>query len=666
MFPAQTVGFSGGFCWAVFRRTVAALFVVVLLVMSRVPCRADAGPTLTLKRQLVVDEQGDAQVTVRIKMPAALYTRLKQQTPNTAVLLRQLGNGQNWAVLENVRGQFLDMQSTIRIDYLHRGLARSLGKGRWALEIAADAEVDLLGVFDNVAIFTTAANTPLGLATITERVQVPAGSTGLELQSSARRLVYRLPATAESQGPVTVDFRFEVRPQLMSCLGKAYANRRFANLWAARAVLHHTGGQTLEQYRVRFRIPHYTDWSRWMVARQVVAGQTVVDAFFPVFDLDKLARTSGTRPVSIVVEYEYRTAGGQTVRETDRRSAELLGRNEVFFTPLPRGEAVGFHEQFEYGPLVLASLVTGDDPVIQQLAGHISALAGGAAAAVTDKEAVKYLGTLYEFLHANRVSYQTPPTNVSRGQMRQHVKFGRDVLRNRAGTCIDLAILFGSAAQAVGLEPVLFLVPGHCFPAVRLPSGQLLPIEATLLGSAGFEKAVQTGMKNMEKAIRSGEFYAVEVQQLQAQGIRPLELPPVEPDFLDRLGYRFQRPSSHLSQPAPAGRRTSRSPAPEPTQWLQGDWVGVGHLDDVRIRLGFSFRGNSYVMVLYLDRGRRTQKLEDAGTFHIQGRKVVFRSKVYEETVAREFRMQGDRLMLFVRELGMWISLRRIADNESR
>ena len=106
---------------------------------------------------------------------------------------------------------------------------------------------------------------------------------------------------------------------------------------------------------------------------------------------------------------------------------------------------------------------------------------------------------LYEILRANDFTYQHPPALSDKQlsfdiQRVQNVKFPRDVIRDRSGTCIDLAILYASMVNAVGLEPHLALIPGHCFPVVRLPGGQLVAVEATGLagglrfGSAGFAK----------------------------------------------------------------------------------------------------------------------------------------------------------------------------------
>src|ERR671936_406412 len=100
-------------------------------------------------------------------------------------------------------------------------------------------------------------------------------------------------------------------------------------------------------------------------------------------------------------------------------------------------------------------------------AGGVRRRAGGGATSNEDEAAHKFLDALYTYM-GKHIDYQTPPGELFDGKFAQHVKYGRDVLRNRAGTCIDLAILYGSVCEAVGLRPVLFIIPGHCFPGIYL------------------------------------------------------------------------------------------------------------------------------------------------------------------------------------------------------
>jgi hypothetical protein len=147
----------------------------------------------------------------------------------------------------------------------------------------------------------------------------------------------------------------------------------------------------------------------------------------------------------------------------------------------------------------------------------------------------------FNFMGAN-IAYQTSPANLIDSKLMQHVKYGRDVLRNKAGTCIDLAILHGSLCEAVGLKPVLFNIPGHCFPGVYLPiSKKLVTVEATFIGKASFVDAVNHATEKNMKPILEGKNPSIpaNIVPLHAEGVNPIDLPVLSDDVLEKWGITF-------------------------------------------------------------------------------------------------------------------------------
>jgi hypothetical protein len=116
--------------------------------------------------------------------------------------------------------------------------------------------------------------------------------------------------------------------------------------------------------------------------------------------------------------------------------------------------------------------------------------------------------------------------------MHQHLKYGRDVLRTKSGTCVNTSILFASVAEAAGLSPVIIVIPGHAFAGVALPeSKQFLLVETTGCGggtletSMSFAQAQASAARTFTKAEADGRLYAVHVRQLRQKGVQPPELP---------------------------------------------------------------------------------------------------------------------------------------------
>jgi hypothetical protein len=69
---------------------------------------------------------------------------------------------------------------------------------------------------------------------------------------------------------------------------------------------------------------------------------------------------------------------------------------------------------------------------------------------------------IYEALKAREITYSNPPASWS-AKPGQKIRTAQEVLEEKVGTCLDTAVLFASCLEQAGLEPVLFVVPGHAF-----------------------------------------------------------------------------------------------------------------------------------------------------------------------------------------------------------
>jgi hypothetical protein len=143
-----------------------------------------------------------------------------------------------------------------------------------------------------------------------------------------------------------------------------------------------------------------------------------------------------------------------------------------------------------------------------------------------------------------------------------------EVIGERHGTCIDLALLFAACLEYIGINPVLFLIDGHAFPGywridrtlkniaasvsdsmarddlsqmvahprswssgrqywkelkLRVERGQIVPIETVdLTASESFDVAVQHGCRNLES---QAEFNTMlDVMKAREKRVTPLPL----------------------------------------------------------------------------------------------------------------------------------------------
>jgi hypothetical protein len=500
--------------------------------------------------------------------------------------------------------------------------------GCWDAPLFDGIEMELVAFQDGVAVLTSAMNIPgLGLATSTTRIALPRGAEQVRVAKNPARLCYKLvlPRT-EGATEAKVEFEFEAKPQIMSSLAKVLGNKKFGNLWTARAVFKSTGTQTLKDYRVRFRFTEHTAaWSPWSGTSVVVPGQTVVDPYFPILDQEKVGKMTGSTRAAVEVQYQYKTADGKLVEESDTREVMILSRNQVYMSTLPANAWVDYEDQTNLARAVLSAFVTHEDPVIQQAAGWISKQAGGAASSLSDKDAEKFMRCAFDFMSAN-ITYQTPPFGETETKHVQHIKYGRDVLRNRAGTCIDLAILYGSLCEAVGLQPVLYMIPGHCFPAVIMPeSGKVVPVEATMIGRK-FEDAVKYGYEKHFKGFDEGRisFNRVNIAQMRKLGVTPLDLPDLMGDSLEKWGIK--QVAANANEHAEQGGNENRpQPQPQPpiNNLIVGNWSAILASNGIRVVQAVSINANgTFATAIEASTGYKTSFY---GTWTLTGNKFVFK-----------------------------------------
>ncbi len=521
------------------------LNVVFLLAASFLCSDARASdPVLSGRTMVKVSEIGVADVQMTLKTQTNYYTALKQLGGNFNNLARQVGmDGRDWKKQQNLKGNFIDAKNEVEMTYFTPGAARNVKGDHWIMPIKDESSYQLVSATDSHLTLLVVENTAIGLGTMIIDVELPAGSKNAAYNSAKGEISYDYKPSVESGSNAELDFNVEHKPMLMSALAKNYSNPKFSYMWAARSEARNSGDQILSNYRVRFRIAEMSGWSAWNRVARIYPGQSVVDPFYPIFDLDKIMSMNGSRPAVIEVEYEYETADGTKVQETDSFPVQMLSRNEVVFSTFKSTEITGFADQFDYIPALMTAMTTPADPVVQQLAGQVNGMAaetfGQSIAAVqSDEQCAAYLSALFHCIQTNRIAYQSPPGLLTQNNAGQHIKFSRDVLRNRAATCVDFAILWASVCEAVGLEPGIVVIPGHAFPAVKLPaSGKWIAIESTMV-NATFKEALDRGCKELESA-RQGDHYLVDITELRKYGVLGLDLPNVDETFLTNLGYKF-------------------------------------------------------------------------------------------------------------------------------
>jgi hypothetical protein len=111
----------------------------------------------------------------------------------------------------------------------------------------------------------------------------------------------------------------------------------------------------------------------------------------------------------------------------------------------------------------------------------------------------------------------------------QRIRLPSEVLDQQGGNCIELAMLYAAAAEALDLEANLVLIPGHAFMAVRTDqeNAKYYFIETTMIGRSSFSDAVARASEEFDEAlphISAGEesYGWVTIWDARKAGILPL------------------------------------------------------------------------------------------------------------------------------------------------
>ncbi len=126
------------------------------------------------------------------------------------------------------------------------------------------------------------------------------------------------------------------------------------------------------------------------------------------------------------------------------------------------------------------------------------------------------------------MTYISTPVSFAPGDT-QAIRLPSEALSSSSGNCIELALLYASAVEAMGMQPVIVIVPGHAYLGVRVDdtSNSYYFVETTMIGQSTFDQAVTEGGNEWDEARPhendNEEGYGwVEISQARADGILPI------------------------------------------------------------------------------------------------------------------------------------------------
>lgn len=427
------------------------------------------------------------------------------------------------------------------------------------------------------------------------RIPIILGSLGLILLS--------LSFLSFGKSGADLDITIEKADFIMPAAHRVYSNSEALDgkYFLFKAKIDNKGNKTLEDVTVKYRIPGFVDWTELEISGQLFPGQSLIVPCYPKFKDDITEKTTSSVEKA-EIEISWDGADEDDTIEEDF-SFKLMNRNEYAYTCIKKDEISSWADVYDNDALI-ACFVTPNDPIVKYYTQNLQEkILKGEAASVTNKpeDGVRFLTGIYEATRKAHMVYSgtkgIPQSTDDVQSMVQQVRLPREVITGNTGLCIELSTLYASVLSAAGLNPVIYMIPGHAYPGFRM-NGQYYAIEATgingegLGGIASAEKAFETGQKQLQEFIQRAQmgdprYTLVDIHAINQQGVTSMDLKDdsflrtkvdeiaaswtaeqenIVPNFDGRGGNNptpATSPSNALSMQVPQGWQVLQSPVPQ-------------------------------------------------------------------------------------------------------
>ncbi|MBV9074128.1 MAG: hypothetical protein JOZ10_10880 [Acidobacteria bacterium] len=285
--------------------------------------------------------------------------------------------------------------------------------------------------------------------------------------------------------------------------------------WGVVSVTVSNSSDTEQRYRVSVRVPGWSDQEMQVVG--VAAGAQKTFIFAPSF----LPRLFQNREIA---------AATARVNITD------LAGNAVYQSTVPvRMRAV---EDMYWGKgfknaQFIASWVTPHDIRVQNVLSTAKELMPGRRlpgyedwkdAAGQERETRLQARAIYNALQKEKLSYvKSSLTFGANTDVSERIRTPRESITASSANCIDAAVLFASAFENLGMEPIIVLVPGHAYAGVKVAenSNKYLYIDVALTGRMLFDNAVSSADRGLAR-LQPAQITRIGITDARRAGIYPM------------------------------------------------------------------------------------------------------------------------------------------------
>ncbi|MGB3607455.1 hypothetical protein [Psychroserpens sp.] len=337
-----------------------------------------------------------------------------------------------------------------------------------------------------------------------------------------------------------LDVEIDKTAFIMPAAHRVYANADALNgkYYLFKAKITNNTNSTLEDVTVKYRVPDYIDWTELTVSGEMFPGQTLVIPCYPKFK-DNITQKTTESMEKAQIEITWDGADEDDIIE-EEFSFKLTNRNEYVYTGIKKEEISTWADMFDNDDL-LACFVTPNDPVVKYYTQNLQEkFMKGEQATVSrnPEDGIKFLAGIYEATLKSHMVYSgtkgIPQSTDDVQSTIQHLRLPREVITGNTGLCIELSAFYASVLSAAGIDPIIYLIPGHAYPGFKM-NGQYYAIEATGIGGEGLggvssaEKAFEQGQKQLQEFIQNqnngdSRYVAVDIHALNQDGATAMDL----------------------------------------------------------------------------------------------------------------------------------------------
>ncbi|MBV9987301.1 MAG: hypothetical protein JO301_06455, partial [Chitinophagaceae bacterium] len=381
--------------------------------------------------------------------------------------------------------------------------------------------------------------------------------------------------------PASLELKITHAPVIMPAVYKVYANENAlgGKYSLFKMLVTNNSNNAAHNVEVQYEIPNYVEWKTVQKIPNLLPGESVVVNCYPSFPEKIVEKTTSSREkVNIKVK-------GTNIDDIENQfSIDIKGRNEFLYSGIPSDEIRTGAERLDNMSL-LSCYITPEDPIIKYFTQQLQEkVLRGEAASVTrkDEEGVRFMTAIYAASAASHMVYSGTsgvPANVGDvSSILQSIRLPREVLTGKTGLCIELSLFYASVMAAAGMDPVVFLIPGHAYPGFRM-NGHYYAIEATGINGEGLggvlsaDQALQIGMKsinefNQHAMAGDDRYMLLDVRDAIQKGAEAMELK--DDSYLrkkiDDMAAEWMHGGARAADPETTTARTSnRQPAPAPS-----------------------------------------------------------------------------------------------------